>query len=73
MSDASAQAAAGARGMKSLTRISVVNLRELALLPALIVALVIGAVTSDGFLTSQNLLIILQQSSGWRSSRSRSA
>lgn len=63
MSDASGQAVSAKRSTGSLTRISVANLRELALLPALVAALVIGAMTSDAFLTSQNLLIILQQSS----------
>lgn len=63
MGDAPAQAARPRRTAGAFTRISVVNLRELALLPALVVALVIGSLTSDAFFTSQNLLTILQQSS----------
>jgi simple sugar transport system permease protein len=38
-------------------------LRELTLLPAIVMVIVIGAFTSDAFLTSENFLNILQQSS----------
>lgn len=39
------------------------QLRDLALLPALLLVIVIGTITSDAFLTSRNVVTILQQSS----------
>lgn len=44
-------------------RVSVLGLRELTLIPAIALAIVVGSFASDAFLTPDNFLNILQQSS----------
>ncbi len=51
------------RGMELRRRAASFRLRELSLLPAIVVTLIVGAFVSDAFLTTDNLLNILQQSS----------
>ena len=51
------------RGIDLRRRAAALGLRELSLLPAIAVALIVGAFVSDAFLTADNFLNILQQSS----------
>jgi simple sugar transport system permease protein len=61
---ASEQVEATARRPVTLRqRVSVLGLRELTLIPAIALAIVVGAFASDAFLTPDNFLNILQQSS----------
>jgi len=46
-----------------LSRLPLLGLRELTLVPAIVLTVVIGALVSNAFLTADNLLNILQQSS----------
>lgn len=51
------------RGAQLQRRAAALGLRELTLLPAIAIAMVVGAFVSDAFLTADNFLNILQQSS----------
>jgi simple sugar transport system permease protein len=53
----------GGRGGEVRAHASTLRFRELTLLPAIALAIIAGALISDAFLTTNNFLNILQQSS----------
>jgi simple sugar transport system permease protein len=55
--------ARGGRAAEYRSRVSTLRFRELTLLPAIALAIIAGALISDAFLTTNNFLNILQQSS----------
>ena len=60
---ASQQVDAGGTGRPAARRSTLLGLRELTLIPVIVLAIIVGAFASDAFLTTDNFLNILQQSS----------